>query len=206
MKSDFEVILEIIKENGSLTAREIAKYAKDHGKTWVRKDANSNLYKMLIQQLVRKDSSEKVPKWTLGSADQSKTQSEITNSEQILNKGRKYQVKSLDHIVDEQNFEIKVKGVTIKYAYDLSATSNDPYMIVDWLQDKLFISVNSQHPFWEIFIDTPDEQLLYLQFLAQDALINWHVAKKGDEISSSSLSEVRDSVLREIALINLLKN
>jgi len=206
MKSDFEVILEIIKENGSLTAREIAKYAKDHGKTWVRKDANSNLYKMLIQQLVRKDSSEKVPKWTLSSADQSKTQSEITNSEQILNKGRKYQVKSLDHIVDEQNFEIKVKGVTIKYAYDLSATSNDPYMIVDWLQDKLFISVNSQHPFWEIFIDTPDEQLLYLQFLAQDALINWHVAKKGDEISSSSLSEVRDSVLREIALINLLKN
>jgi len=206
MKSDFEVILEIIKENGSLTAREIAKYAKDHGKTWVRKDANSNLYKMLTQQLVRKDSSEKVPKWTLSSADQSKTQSEITNSEQILNKGRKYQVKSLDHIVDEQNFEIKVKGVTIKYAYDLSATSNDPYMIVDWLQDKLFISVNSQHPFWEIFIDTPDEQLLYLQFLAQDALINWHVAKKGDEISSSSLSEVRDSVLREIALINLLKN
>ena len=161
---------------------------------------------MLTQQLVRKDSSEKVPKWTLSSADQSKTQSEITNSEQILNKGRKYQVKSLDHIVDEQNFEIKVKGVTIKYAYDLSATSNDPYMIVDWLQDKLFISVNSQHPFWEIFIDTPDEQLLYLQFLAQDALINWHVAKKGDEISSSSLSEVRDSVLREIALINLLKN
>lgn len=206
MKSDFEIILEIIKANGSLTAREIAKYAKDHGKTWVRKDANSNLYKMLIQQLVRKDSSEKVPKWTLGSADQNKTQSEVTNSEQILNKGRKYQVKSLDHIVDEQNFEIKVKGVTIKYAYDLSATSNDPYMIVDWLQDSLFISVNSQHPFWEIFIDTPDEQLLYLQFLAQDALINWHVAKKGDEISSSSLSEVRDSVLREIALINLLKN
>ena len=206
MKSDFEIILEIIKANGSLTAREIAKYAKDHGKTWVRKDANSNLYKMLIQKLVRKDSSEKVPKWTLGSADQNKTQSEVTNSEQILNKGRKYQVKSLDHIVDEQNFEIKVKGVTIKYAYDLSATSNDPYMIVDWLQDSLFISVNSQHPFWEIFIDTPDEQLLYLQFLAQDALINWHVAKKGDEISSSSLSEVRDSVLREIALINLLKN
>ena len=206
MKSDFEIILEIIKANGSLTAREIAKYAKDHGKTWVRKDANSNLYKMLIQQLVRKDSSEKVPKWTLGSADQNKTQSEVTNSEQILNKGRKYQVKTLDHIVDEQNFEIKVKGVTIKYAYDLSATSNDPYMIVDWLQDSLFISVNSQHPFWEIFIDTPDEQLLYLQFLAQDALINWHVAKKGDEISSSSLSEVRDSVLREIALINLLKN
>lgn len=206
MKSDFEIIIEIIKANGSLTAREIAKYAKDHGKTWVRKDANSNLYKMLIQQLVRKDSSEKVPKWTLGSADQNKTQSEVTNSEQILNKGRKYQVKTLDHIVDEQNFEIKVKGVTIKYAYDLSATSNDPYMIVDWLQDSLFISVNSQHPFWEIFIDTPDEQLLYLQFLAQDALINWHVAKKGDEISSSSLSEVRDSVLREIALINLLKN
>ena len=122
MKSDFEIILEIIKANGSLTAREIAKYAKDHGKTWVRKDANSNLYKMLIQQLVRKDSSEKVPKWTLGSADQNKTQSEVTNSEQILNKGRKYQVKSLDHIVDEQNFEIKVKGVTIKYAYDLRAT------------------------------------------------------------------------------------
>jgi len=206
MKSDFEIILEIIEVNGSLTAREIAKYAKDYGKTWVRKDANSNLYKMLIQQLIRKDSSEKVPKWTLSSANQSKTQSEITNSEQILNKARKYQVQSLDHIVDEQNFEIKVKGVTIKYAYDLSATSNDPYMIVDWLQDMLFISVNSQHPFWEIFIDTPDEQLLYLQFLAQDALINWHVAKKGDEISSSSLSEVRDSVLREIALINLLKN
>jgi hypothetical protein len=147
-----------------------------------------------------------VPKWTLSTADPIKIQHVITNSDQILNKVRKYAVQSLDHIVDEQNFEIKVKGVTINYAYDLNASSNDPYMTVDWLQDKLFISVNSQHPFWEIFIDTPDEQLLYLQFLAQDALINWHVAKKGDEISSSSLSEVRDSVLREIALINLLKN
>lgn len=159
-----------------------------------------------MQELVKKDSSEKVPKWFLASLESSNVQNEITNSEQILNKVRKYPVQSLDHIVDEQNFEIKVKGVTIKYAYDLSATSNDPYMTVDWLQEKLFISVNSQHPFWEVFIDTPDEQLLYLQFLAQDALINWHVAKKGDEISSSSLSEVRDSVLREIALINLLNN
>jgi hypothetical protein len=206
MKSDFEIIIDILQSNGSLTAREIAKLAKDFGKKWVRKDANSNLYKMLMQELVRKDSSEKVPKWALSTADPIKIQHVITNADQILNKVRKYAVQSLDHIVDEQNFEIKVKGVTINYAYDLNASSNDPYMTVDWLQDKLFISVNSQHPFWEIFIDTPDEQLLYLQFLAQDALINWHVAKKGDEISSSSLSEVRDSVLREIALINLLKN
>jgi|688.fasta_scaffold77907_2 hypothetical protein len=206
MKSDFEIIIDILQSNGSLTAREIAKSAKDYGKKWVRKDANSNLYKMLMQELVRKDSSEKVPKWSLTTVDPSKVRNEVTNSEQILNKVRKYSVQSLDHIVDEQNFEIKVKGVIIKYAYDLSATSNDPYMTVDWLQEKLFISVNSQHPFWEVFIDTPDEQLLYLQFLAQDALINWHVAKKGDEISSSSLSEVRDSVLREIALINLLNS
>jgi hypothetical protein len=206
MKSDFEIIIDILQSSGSLTAREIAKLAKNYGKQWVRKDANSNLYKMLMQELVKKDSSEKVPKWFLASLESSNVQNEITNSEQILNKVRKYPVQSLDHIVDEQNFEIKVKGVTIKYAYDLSATSNDPYMTVDWLQEKLFISVNSQHPFWEVFIDTPDEQLLYLQFLAQDALINWHVAKKGDEISSSSLSEVRDSVLREIALINLLNN
>jgi hypothetical protein len=206
VKSDFEMIMDILRSNGSLTAREIAKLAKDYGKKWVRKDANSNLYKMLMQELVRKDSSEKVPKWYLSTAEPSKAHNEVTNSEQILNKVRKYSVQSLDHIVDEQNFEIKVKGVIIKYAYDLSATSNDPYMTVDWLQEKLFISVNSQHPFWEVFIDTPDEQLLYLQFLAQDALINWHVAKKGDEISSSSLSEVRDSVLREIALINLLNN
>jgi hypothetical protein len=206
MKSDFEIIIDILKANGSLTAREIAKSAKDFGKKWVRKDANSNLYKMLMQELVKKDSSEKVPKWTLSNVDPSKNQSTINNSDEILSKVRKYAVQTLDHIVDEKNFEIKVKGVTIKYAYDLSATSNDPYMNVDWLQDKLFISVNSQHPFWEVFIDTPDEQLLYLQFLAQDALINWHVAKRGDEISSSTLSEVRDSVLREIALINLLKN
>ena len=206
MKSDFEIIIDILQSSGSLTAREIAKLAKNYGKQWVRKDANSNLYKMLMQELVKKDSSEKVPKWFLASLESSNVQNEITNSEQILNKVRKYPVQSLDHIVDEQNFEIKVKGVIIKYAYDLSATSNDPYMTVDWLQEKLFISVNSQHPFWEVFIDTPDEQLLYLQFLAQDALINWHVAKKGDEISSSSLSEVRDSVLREIALINLLNN
>jgi hypothetical protein len=206
MKSDFEIIIDILQSSGSLTAREIAKLAKNYGKQWVRKDANSNLYKMLMQELVKKDSSEKVPKWFLASLESSNVQNEITNSEQILDKVRKYPVQSLDHIVDEKNFEIKVKGVTIKYAYDLSATSNDPYMTVDWLQEKLFISVNSQHPFWEVFIDTPDEQLLYLQFLAQDALINWHVAKKGDEISSSSLSEVRDSVLREIALINLLNN
>ena len=206
MKSDFEIIIDILQANESLTAREIAKFAKDFGKNWVRKDANSNLYKMLVQNLVEKDSSQKVPKWTLANLDASNDKSTISNSEDILSKVRKYPVQSLDHIVDEKNFEIKVKGVTIKYAYDLSATSNDPYMNVDWLQDKLFISVNSQHPFWEVFIDTSDEQLLYLQFLAQDALINWHVAKRGDEISSSTLSEVRDSVLREIALINLLKN
>jgi hypothetical protein len=206
MQSDFEIIIEILSNNEELTAREIAKNAKDFGKSWVRKDANSNLYKMLSQGLVKKDSSEKVPRWLLASDDLEKSSSPIKNSEQILSKSRKHQVKSLDHIVDEKNFEIHIKGLKIKYAYDLQASANDPYMAVDWLQDKLFISVNSQHPFWEIFIDTPDEQLLYLQFIAQDALINWHVAKIGDEINTSSLSQVRDSILREIALIKPLKD
>jgi hypothetical protein len=34
MKSDFEIIIDILKANGSLTAREIAKSAKDFGKKW----------------------------------------------------------------------------------------------------------------------------------------------------------------------------
>jgi hypothetical protein len=161
---------------------------------------------MLSQGLVIKDSSEKVTRWIFKTESIIEDKNSIKNSEQILTKVRKHQVKSLDHIVNEQDFEINIKGLKIKYAYDLKASANDPYMTADWLQDLLFISVNSQHPFWEIFIDTPDEQLLYLQFIAQDALINWHVAKKGDEISSSSLSEIRDSILREIALIKPLKN
>ena len=32
MKSDFEIIIDILQSNGSLTAREIAKLAKDFGK------------------------------------------------------------------------------------------------------------------------------------------------------------------------------
>jgi len=90
MKSDFEIIIDILQSSGSLTAREIAKLAKNYGKQWVRKDANSNLYKMLMQELVKKDSSEKVPKWSLTTVDPSKVRNEVTNSEQILNKVRKY--------------------------------------------------------------------------------------------------------------------
>jgi hypothetical protein len=206
MQSDFEVIIEILKDNEELTAREIAKLAKNFDRSWVRKDANSNLYKMLSQSLVNKDSTEKIPRWSLKSGELIEDKNIVKNSEQILSKTRKHKVQSLSHIVDEKNFEINIKGLKIKYAYDLQASANDPYMAVDWLQDKLFISVNSQHPFWEIFIDTPDEQMLYLQFIAQDALINWHVAKIGDEINSSSLSEVRDSILREIALLKPLKS
>ena len=61
----FEIINSILAEEHNLTAREIAKRAQKYGEKWVRKDANSHLYRMLSQGLVHKNSSSKVPTWSL---------------------------------------------------------------------------------------------------------------------------------------------
>ena len=203
METNFDIITKILENEQPLIAREVAKRARKLGNEWERKDVNSALYKMLNLGLVQKIPTEKSVEWKLINQSHSNGALQILHSEEILKKIRKFKVKSLEHVVNESNFEIRINDLEIDFAYNLEFSSNDPYISVDWLQDRLFITVNSQHPFWETYINSKEEKLLYLQFIAQDALIQWHVAKIGDKISSSDLLQIRDKVLREIALKNL---
>jgi hypothetical protein len=199
----FEIIRSILAEESDLTAREIAKRAQQFGEKWVRKDANSNLYRMLSQGLVTKNTESKIPTWSLTNSD---TPKPSISFKEILDKPRKLERKSLNSLVQEEEFKINLSKFSIAFAYDVNASANDPYLQGDWLAEKLFITINTQHPFWDSFIDTEDEKVLYLQFIAQDAFIQWQIAQRGDSINHRELIALRDAVLREISHLNLISD
>jgi hypothetical protein len=194
--NSFELILKILSTEEDLTAREIAKRANALGEKWVRKDANSNLYRMLSQGLVERVSTSKVPTWRIR---KNEVRSKVVSSGEILSLPRKSTARSLRELVHEEAFSIALPKVRISFAYDTHSSANDPYIQGDWLSEMLFITVNVKHPFWETFIDSEEEKLLFLQFAAQDAYIQWQVAQRGNAVSYQEIISFRDSVLREIA-------
>ena len=198
--NNFELILEILSSEENLTAREIAKRANARGLKWVRKDANSNLYRMLSQGLVERVSTSKVPTWRIITSE---LLPKAISSSEILALPRKSKTRSLKELVQEDTFSIALPNLKIRFAYDAHSSANDAYIQGDWLSEMLFITINLKHPFWETFIDSEDEKLLFLQFAAQDAYIQWQVAQRGNSVSYQEIISLRDAVLREIAHLRI---
>ena len=193
--SPFEIITKILSPGQPIVAREIAKLARVEGFDWTRENANSALYKMLKNSLVIKIETEKAPLWTLPQFyDQSLMDSQPSPKNII-----KYKPKNLP-LTANHNLTIKIHSLEIQFQFDEHLSPNDPYMSGDWLDEKIFVTLNPNHPFWQTFINDDNLQSLQLTNIATEVYVQWHVAKMTKEVNPRTLLELRDKAFRDISL------
>ena len=201
-QSDFEFIFKILSNNSPMTAKEIAKEARSYGRSWQRTEANSALYRMLIRGLVEKIEVEGVvaPKWKLPNG---KTLLEVPVSK-VSVVARRPKQKPLDPVnlplQNDPNLSINIQGVEIQFSVDDSMSEHDPYMHGDWLNEKIFVSLNPNHPFWTAFVVDDQKMALYTTLIAEEVYVQWQVSRRESPITPDSLHSIRDKAMRDIAV------
>jgi hypothetical protein len=195
--SQFEVINEILKDGTPKVAKEIAKLAREKGFDWARENANSALYKMLKNSLVVKIETEKAPLWTLP---------QFSNS----NVGTSVPIKKIPTVFAQKevplsannDLTVKIQEVEIMFQFDPEMNSNDPYMSGDWLNNKIFVSLNQNHPFWQSYITSDEKKYIYLTLVAEEVYVQHQVAKSTSVINVERLLSMRDKAMRDIVANN----
>jgi len=194
LTKEYEFILQSLSNSEPLTGKEMAKVARDNGFDWAREHANSRLYTLWRLGKVLKIETEKAPLWTLPiyAEKYEASQGVIRKPDTI------YREKKLPLAADK-SMDIEIAGTKIEFAFNHRMSSNDAYMYGDWLEDKIFVSLNPNHPFWGTFITDPEKSSLQLTNIAIDVYVQWQVVRSVAPIDSVKILSLRDLAMREIA-------
>lgn len=193
--SPFEVIYETLNDGNPKTAKEVAQFARTKGIDWSRENANSSLYKMMKNSLVIKIETDKAPLWTLPEFAQGLVQKHTQSKRNIISfKSRKIPLSA------DTDLTITIQGIEMEFQFNPELSSNDPYFAPDWLNEKIFVTLNPNHPFWLTFISDDASKSLQLTNIAAEVYVQWHVSKMTTEVTPKKLLEIRDKALRDIAL------
>lgn len=195
LEIEYQFIFDLLKSGDTFTGKEVAREARKNGLDWAREQANSRLYTLLRNGKVIKVETEKAPLWTLP---------EFSMKHEGLTKGITspkviYMKKKLPLVADE-TMTIEILGISIEFAFNDQMTSNDPYMFGDWLEDKIFVSLNRHHPFWGAFIENEDQESLQLTNIALEVYVQWYIAKMQARVTPQKLLEIRDKAMRHVSL------
>jgi len=193
--SSYEVISRILEDGQPLVAKEVAKKARELGHDWTRENANSHLYKMLKNDLVIKIETEKAPLWTLIKNKENFLENQSSRQKNVIT----FEQKNLPLVADN-DLTLRVLSIEIQFQFDSDLSSNDYYMSGDWLDNKIFVTLNPNHPFWQTYIGNQELKSLQILNLASEIYVQWSIAKLRGEISSSQIHQLRDKALRDISL------
>jgi hypothetical protein len=193
--SPFEVVTAILEDGQTLMAKEVAKIARDMGYDWTRENANSSLYKMLKNDLVIKIETEKAPLWTLPKHKEKVIESRSAPNKNIIS----FKPKNLPLVADE-NLTLRVLSIEIQFQFDSDLSPNDHYMSGDWLNEKIFVTLNPNHPFWQTYIANDQLKSLQILNIASEVYVQWSIAKLRGETSPTKIHQLRDKALRDISL------
>ncbi len=97
-------------------------------------------------------------------------------------------------------YDLNIQEIAIQFALNRDLKKNDPYMIVDWLPDKIFVEINPNHPFWIKIKGSAEKKSTYINMLAVDAFVQWQILKLTSQVTPSKLISLKDIVKREISL------
>lgn len=193
--SPFEVIHETLKDGNPKTAKEVARFARTKGIDWSRENANSSLYKMMKNSLVIKIETDKAPLWTLPEFAQGLVEKHTQSKRHIISfKSKKIPLSA------DTDLTITIQGIEMEFQFNPDLSSNDPYFAPDWLNEKIFVTLNPNHPFWLTFISDDASKSLQLTNIAAEVYVQWHVSKMTTEVTPKKLLDIRDKALRDIAL------
>jgi hypothetical protein len=193
--SAFEVVTAILEDGQTLMAKEIAKIAREMGYDWTRENANSSLYKMLKNGLVIKIETEKAPLWTLPKHKEKFLESRSNPNKNIIS----FEPKNLPLVADD-NLTLRVLSIEIQFQFDSDLSSNDHYMSGDWLNEKIFVTLNPNHPFWQTYVANDELKSLQILNIASEVYVQWSIAKLRGEISPAKIHQLRDKAFRDISL------
>lgn len=193
--SSFEVITAILSDGQTRIAKEIAKLAREMGHDWTRENANSALYKMLKNSLVVKIETEKAPLWTLpGNIDEIISAQAPKRTNVVSFKSKKLP------LMADESLTLQVLSITIQFQFDYDLSPNDSHVSGDWLNDKIFVTLNPHHPFWQTYIASEELKSLQILNIASDIYVQWSIAKIRSEITPSKIHQLRDKALRDLSL------
>ncbi len=193
--SPFEIVTAILEDGQTLTGKEVAKRAREMGYDWTRENANSSLYKMLKNDLVIKIETEKAPLWTVPKHKEKFLESQKSIKKNVI----PFESKSLPLVADD-NLTLRVLSIEIQFQFDFDLSPNDSHMSGDWLNEKIFVTLNPNHPFWQTYIANDDLKSLQVLNIASEVYVQWSIAKLRGEISPSKIHQLRDKALRDISL------
>jgi hypothetical protein len=193
--SPFEIVTAILEDGQTLTGKEVAKRAREMGYDWTRENANSSLYKMLKNDLVIKIETEKAPLWTVPKHKEKLLESQKPIRKNVI----PFESKSLPLVADD-NLTLRVLSIEIQFQFDFDLSPNDSHMSGDWLNEKIFVTLNPNHPFWQTYIANDDLKSLQVLNIASEVYVQWSIAKLRGEISPSKIHQLRDKALRDISL------
>ena len=193
--SPFEVVYETLNDGKPKTAKEVAQFARTKGIDWSRENANSSLYKMMKNSLVVKIETDKASLWTLPEFAQELVEKHTQPKKNIIS----FKNKKLPLSADT-DLTITIQGIEMQFQFNPELSSNDPYFAPDWLNEKIFVTLNPNHPFWLTFISDDASKSLQLTNIAAEVYVQWHVSKMTTEVTPKKLLEIRDKALRDIAL------
>lgn len=185
--SDFELVVKCVSEFPGLTGREIATQLRRSGHShFTSKIANQTLYKLLAAELVDRDGSGNKPRWFPGGewANQPRSRKLISVPKRPLNPSeRKVKI-------------FNIASTEIRVIFNDELSSNDPYLLPDWTGSFVVVSVNTQHPFWNIRLTSSEDKALYCMFVAVDAYVQWKVVQLHEPPDATELQNLRDNALR----------
>lgn len=191
-ESDFELVVSCIKKYPGSTGREIASQLRRNGHShFTSKVVNQALYNLLSAELVDRDGSGEKPRWFPG-------------GEWISQAPLSKTTPSPKRPLDPSQRKIKVYQIAsteVRVIIDEEISPNDPYISPDWVGSHVVVSVNSNHPFWTIRLNSPEENALYCMFAAVDAYVQWKVAKLHEPPDATELQNMRDYALRFCTLL-----
>ncbi len=201
MESDFEVIANVLKKHPNSTAREIVTQivnfvindSQVRKVTWDKGTVNSILYKMLAQGLVDKELIDGPrPHWSLSTG---KLQPQQPQKVKLAPK--KSSNSEFIPLVEVSEYRQTIQGKVVQIAVNESASQNDLYISCDWLDEKIFIALNPNHPYIKSLVSSEGILREFLRFIAIDAYSEWRFMAADNTSNFISIIELKDKTLRD---------
>jgi len=90
----------------------------------------------------------------------------------------------------------QIADTTVKVILDASLSPNDTFILPDWVGSHVVVTVNTEHPFWQLrAVSNSDKTLMALVF-AIDGYVSWRTARLHEPPDATEQIRMRDEALR----------
>jgi hypothetical protein len=202
-RTPIEIARDLVASNPGLTVKDLVDVGRQQGLSLEKREMNSALYKLIGLRSVEAITSSEgsAPKWFPVLIDRDST--EPTPAKPMQVPDARYLVGkpiSESRVAAFQRFLLK--GGEFVSVGIMKESSNDPYVSIDVLDERIVIAINSAHPICESLAHTEESWNLLVATAIVDAVTQTRI-NRSSKISPKGpdLISVRDAVLREFALI-----